>query len=173
MTQTTPRFESRSLLTFSDAVYGQLFVVGVSAGALTWDRPVMIRGIFLSSSFVGNSTISVATSRGEVFASRTNGNIQSFDSGTSNLIPGTTLVAGANAFQRTMDNILLAQSFSYVTAGTALAKWSGVAWDQKESWVLGEDQAITCFQSGDFTNNVLRTIMTVHFNYIPCNHGEY
>lgn len=159
-------FRSRSLLTFSDAVAGTTFPVGFSAGGLIWTRPVLVRAVMLSSSFVGNSTTSVATSRGEVFAVRTTPTRQQYDAGSLNVAPGNTLLTGAGAFQRSLDGILLAQSFSYVDAGTTLAKCNGIAWDPIDAWELGLNESITCFQSGDFQNNVLRTIMTVHFNFI-------
>jgi hypothetical protein len=162
------KFESRSLFTYPDQT-GWTFVVGVSAGALTWDRPILVRGLFLSTSFVGNqASVDPATDaalmRGEVIAARTSGDRQDFDASTDNIIIGAT-VLGGTALQRSMDGILLSQAFAYAAPGVSFSKSSGVTWEPEEAWELNVNQAITCFMSGDFGTDVFHSIMTVHFNY--------
>lgn len=161
-------FHSRTLFSFPGiaTAIGTAFTHGESGGGLIWKRPVIIRKVLLSTSFVGLTPVIAANDRAEVMAVRTSGAQQEYDAGTSNIVPGTALAAGAGNFQRSMDDIILTHSYSYSVAGTALSKGTGVAWEEDESWVLNQDEAITCFFSGDFSNCIIRAIMTVHYQII-------
>lgn len=137
------------------------------AGALTWDRPVRIKAILLASSFVG---IDVATGdpevqRGEDYVVKMGQDIQDLDAGVNNLVTGTNLIGGPDSFQRVLDNVILAHTFCYAAADTALSKSSGIVYAPEDAWVLRQNERIACFQSGNFLDNVLRSIVTVHFDY--------